>query len=80
MEPESSLPYSQVSATCPYPEPAPSSSHNPLPLPQDPSFNRLLLVPSYNFVITTPVVVLVITTKSVDTTETRRFYLLRANE
>jgi hypothetical protein len=32
MEPESSLPYSQVPATCPYPEPAPSSPHNPLPL------------------------------------------------
>jgi hypothetical protein len=25
MEPQSSLPYSQVPATCPYPEPAPSS-------------------------------------------------------
>src|SRR5215469_12454040 len=31
MEPESSLPYSQVPATCPYPEPTPSSLH-PLPL------------------------------------------------
>jgi hypothetical protein len=29
MEPENSLPYSQVPATCPYPEPAPSSPHNP---------------------------------------------------
>jgi hypothetical protein len=37
MEPESSLPYSQVPATCPYPEPAPSSPHNPLPLPEDSS-------------------------------------------
>jgi hypothetical protein len=37
MEPESSLTYSQVSATCPYPEPAPYSPHNPLPLPEDPS-------------------------------------------
>jgi hypothetical protein len=35
MEPESSLTYSQVSATSPYPEPAPSSPHNPLPLPED---------------------------------------------
>ena len=35
MEPESSLPYSQVPATCPYPEPARSSPHNPLPLPED---------------------------------------------
>ena len=32
MEPESSLPYSQVPATCPYPEPTPSILH-PLPLP-----------------------------------------------
>jgi hypothetical protein len=31
MEPESSLPYSQVFATYPYPEPAPCNPHNPLP-------------------------------------------------
>ena len=37
MEPESSLPYSQAPATCPYPQPTPSSPHNPFPLPQDPS-------------------------------------------
>jgi hypothetical protein len=37
MEPESSLLYSQVPATCPYPDPAPSSPHNPLPLPEDAS-------------------------------------------
>ena len=37
MEPESSLPYSQVPATYPYPEPNPSSPHNPLSLPEDPS-------------------------------------------
>jgi hypothetical protein len=30
MEPEGSLPYSQVPVTCPYPEPNPSSAHNPL--------------------------------------------------
>ena len=36
MEPESSLAYSQVPVTCPYPEPTPSSLH-PLPLPEDPS-------------------------------------------
>jgi hypothetical protein len=35
MEPESSLPYPQVSATCLYPEPAPSSPHHPLQLPED---------------------------------------------
>jgi hypothetical protein len=29
--------YSQMPATCPYPEPASSSPHNPLPLPEDPS-------------------------------------------
>ena len=34
MEPESSSPYSQVPAICPYPEPTPSSLH-PLPLPED---------------------------------------------
>jgi hypothetical protein len=37
MEPESSLPYSQVPATCPFPEPTPSSPHNPLQIPEDPS-------------------------------------------
>ena len=37
MEPENSSPYSQVSATSPYPEPTPSSLHNLLPLPEDPS-------------------------------------------
>ena len=36
MEPESSLPYSQAPAICPYPEPT-SSPHNPLPLPEDPT-------------------------------------------
>ena len=34
--PEGSLPYSQVPATCHYPEPTPSSLHL-LPLPEDPS-------------------------------------------
>jgi hypothetical protein len=37
MEPEGSLPYSQVPATCPYPEPTPSSPHNPLQVPEEPS-------------------------------------------
>ena len=36
MDPEISLPYSQVPATSPYPEPNPSSPHKPLPLPEDP--------------------------------------------
>ena len=36
MEPEGSSPYSQVPATCPYPQPTPSSPHNSLPLPEDP--------------------------------------------
>ena len=35
-QPESSLPYSQAPATCPYPEPTPSSPHNPFPLSEDP--------------------------------------------
>ena len=38
IEPESSLPYSQVPATCPYPEPTPSSPHHPLPLSAGPSY------------------------------------------
>jgi hypothetical protein len=37
VEPEGSLPYSQVAVTCPYPEPTPSSPHNPVQLPEDPS-------------------------------------------
>ena len=37
-QPESSLPYSQAPATCPYPEPTPSSPHNSFPLAEDPSY------------------------------------------
>ena len=37
MEPESSLQYSQVPATSPYPDSTPSSPHNSLPLPENPS-------------------------------------------
>jgi len=33
MEPEGSLPHSQVPATCPYPEPAQSSPQPNIPLP-----------------------------------------------
>jgi hypothetical protein len=36
MEPEGSLLYSQVPATCPYLEPTPPSPHHPLQLPEDP--------------------------------------------
>ena len=36
-EPEGSLPYSQVPATCPYPESARSSPYSHIPLPEDPS-------------------------------------------
>jgi hypothetical protein len=50
MEPESSLPYSQVPATCPYPEPAPSSPQSPLPLPEDPSYSMYLLKCPFSFV------------------------------
>jgi hypothetical protein len=37
MEPEGSLPYSQVPVIPPYSEPTPSSPHDPLQLPEDPS-------------------------------------------
>ena len=37
MEPEDSLPHSQVPATCPYPEPARSSPYPHILLPEDPS-------------------------------------------
>ena len=37
MEPEGSLPQSQVPANCPYPEPARSSPYTHIPLPEDPS-------------------------------------------
>ena len=36
MEPEGSLPYSRVPATCSYPEPARSSAYPHVPLPEDP--------------------------------------------
>ena len=36
IEPESSLPHSQVPATCPYPEPAQSSPYPQILLPEDP--------------------------------------------
>jgi len=35
MEPEGSLPHSQVPGTCPYPEPARSSPYPHIPLPED---------------------------------------------
>jgi hypothetical protein len=38
MEPEGSLPHSQVSATCPYLEPARSSPYHHIPLPEVPSY------------------------------------------
>jgi hypothetical protein len=43
MEPEGSLPYSQVPATCPYPGPTPSSPHHRLQLPEDPLY---IILPS----------------------------------
>jgi hypothetical protein len=42
MEPEGSLPYSQVPATCPYPELTPSGPHDPLQLPENPSYYFLI--------------------------------------
>jgi hypothetical protein len=41
MEPEGSVPYSQVPATCPYPEPTPSSPHDPLQLLQHPWYDNV---------------------------------------
>jgi hypothetical protein len=41
MEPESSLPHSEVPATSPYPEPTPSCPHNTLPIPEDFTTNIL---------------------------------------
>jgi len=41
MEPEGSLPHSQVPATCPYPQPARPSAYPHIPLPEDPSNLRL---------------------------------------
>ena len=38
MEPEGSLQYAQMPATCPYPEPARSIPHPHIPLPEDPSY------------------------------------------
>jgi hypothetical protein len=38
MEPEGSLPYSQVPATRPYPKPTSSSPHHPFQLPEHPSY------------------------------------------
>ena len=38
MEPEGSLPHSQMPATCPYPEPARSSPYPHIPLPEVPSY------------------------------------------
>jgi len=39
MDPEGSLPHSQVSTTCPYPEPARSSPYHHIPLPEHPSYS-----------------------------------------
>ena len=43
MEPQSSLPYSQAPATCPYPESTPSSPHNPFPT----SWRSILILSSH---------------------------------
>ena len=57
MEPESSLPYSQVPATCPYPEPTPSSPHKHIPLQTHPArchYFRMQLYFFSSIVILTP--------------------------
>ena len=51
LEPEGSSPYSQVPATCPYPEPTPSSPHNPLPLPEDPLSPYIIVIKYENRVL-----------------------------
>ena len=53
MQPEGSLPYSQVPATCPYPEPARSSPYPHILLPEDPSY--LYLANSLAVAVSEPV-------------------------
>jgi len=43
MEPEGSLPHSQVPATCPYPESARSSPYTHIPLPE----KSILILPTH---------------------------------
>ena len=43
MEPEGSLPHSQVPVTCPYPNPAWYSPYPYIPLPEDPSWYHPLI-------------------------------------
>jgi hypothetical protein len=45
MESEGSLPHSQVSATCPDPEPARSSPYSHTPLPEDPPYQSITSCP-----------------------------------
>jgi hypothetical protein len=49
MEPEASLPYSQVPTSCLYPEPTPSSPHNPLQLPKNPPKSYPLIYVCLNY-------------------------------
>jgi hypothetical protein len=56
MEPEGSLPHSQVPATCLYPEPAQSNPYPHISLPEDPSY---YYPPTYSWV--SPVVTLLLT-------------------
>ena len=51
MEPEGSLPHSQVPATCSYPEPDWSSPYPHIPLPEDP-----ILILTYHLHLCLPVV------------------------
>jgi hypothetical protein len=54
MELESSSPYPQEPATCPYPEPNPSSPHDPFQLPEDLSPIYVLVSPMASFPQATP--------------------------
>ena len=54
MEPEGSLPHSQVPATCPYPEPARSSPYPHIPLPEGPSYYYPPIYPWVSPVVSYP--------------------------
>jgi hypothetical protein len=70
MEPESSLPYSQVPATCPYPDPTPSSPHNPLPT----SWRSILILSSHLQTVITSQLTLYIWVKDVNFKYTVKYH------
>jgi hypothetical protein len=44
LEPDVSLPHSQVPATRPYPKPAPSGPFAHIPFPEDPSYSKYIII------------------------------------